>query len=255
MMSAIIQINDCSKSFGAQKVLDSINLDIQKGEFITLLGASGCGKSTLLNLIGGFERFDSGEIIIENTRYTKQCTPKSCIKIFQDYALLEWKSALENVMFALQAQGVEKKLAKKRAQEYLELTHLQGFENRYPRELSGGQKQRVALARALSVQPKILLLDEPFSALDNFTRNSLQEELLKISKDLGTTFIFVTHDIEEAIFLGSRVIVLSPVRKSVIADIEVNINKTERNSLEFLNLKREIAWLLKAHRFSLEYVI
>ena len=113
----------------------------------------------------------------------------------------------------------------------------------------------MSLARALSVQPKILLLDEPFSALDNFTRNSLQEELLKISQSLRATFVFVTHDIEEAIFLGSRVIILSPVRKNIIADLPINIDKSERNSLEFLNLKYEIAWLLKAHRFRLEYVI
>lgn len=251
----IIQINNCSKSYGAQKVLDSINLGIQKGEFITLLGASGCGKSTLLNLIGGFENFDYGEIVIDGEKFDKCCKTKDCVKIFQEYALIEWKSALENVMFALLAKGLDKKTAKSKAQEYLKLTHLYGFENRYPRHLSGGQKQRVSLARALSVQPKILLLDEPFSALDNFTRNSLQEELLKIATKLGATFVFVTHDIEEAIYLGSRVIILSPIHKNIIADIAINIDKNDRNSLEFLNLKREIAYLLKSHRFSLEYVI
>ena len=251
----IIEINNCTKSYNNQTILDSINLDIKQGEFVTLLGASGCGKSTLLNLIGGFEEFDSGEIIIEGQKFSHKCLNKDCVKIFQDYALLEWKSALENVMFALIAKGVDKKSARKKAQEYLELTHLCGFENRYPRALSGGQKQRVSLARALSVQPKILLLDEPFSALDNFTRNALQEELLKISKEFGATFIFVTHDIEEAIFLGSRVIILSPKRKNIIADLNISIDKSDRNSLEFLNLKREIAWLLKEHRFSLEYVI
>lgn len=252
----IIEINNCSKIYGTQKVLDGVNLDIKEGEFITLLGASGCGKSTLLNIIGGFEGFDGGEVRVQGKSFTRQCDNNLCVKVFQDYALLEWKSALDNVAFALKAaKGLDSKAARLKSREYLELTHLLGFENRYPRELSGGQKQRVSLARALSVQPKILLLDEPFSALDNFTRNSLQEELLKISQSLRATFVFVTHDIEEAIFLGSRVIILSPVRKNIIADLPINIDKSERNSLEFLNLKYEIAWLLKAHRFRLEYVI
>lgn len=133
--------------------------------------------------------------------------------------------------------------------------HLQAFANHFPRELSGGQKQRVALARALSVEPKILLLDEPFSALDNFTRNSLQEELLKISATRKNTFIFVTHDLEEAIFLGSRVIIMSPDGGKIIADIPITLDKSDRNSLEFLNLKREVALLLKTHCFKLEFVI
>ncbi|MCI5967987.1 ABC transporter ATP-binding protein [Helicobacter sp.] len=249
----MISLRNISKNYGDYLALRNVNLDFYKGEFITLLGASGCGKTTLLNIIGGFEAFDSGEIRIEKETFLKQTKPNACVKIFQDYALLPWLNVLENVQFALQAQGAKE--SERIAKEYLKSVHLESFEMRFPAQLSGGQKQRVALARALCVQPKILLLDEPFSALDNFTRNALQNELLEIKQNLKTTMIFVTHDIDEALYLGDRVIILKPNPGEVVADIKVKLNKNDRNSLEFLRLKREIAEYLETYRFMQDYAI
>ncbi|TLD81412.1 ABC transporter ATP-binding protein [Helicobacter sp. MIT 11-5569] len=249
----MISLKNISKHYTDYAALQNVNLTFNKGEFITLLGASGCGKTTLLNIIGGFETFDTGEIRIENQTFAKQTKPSACIKIFQDYALLPWLNVLENVKFALQAQGVKE--CESLAKEYLKIVHLETFSTRFPAQLSGGQKQRVALARALCVQPKILLLDEPFSALDNFTRNALQNELLEIKQHLKTTMIFVTHDIEEAIYLGDRVVILKPNPGEVVADIEVRVDKSDRNSLEFLRLKREIAEYLETYRFVQDYSI
>lgn len=250
---SIIKIENLSKNYESYLALDSINLEIKKGEFIVLLGASGCGKTTLLNIIGGFENFDSGEIKIQNETFKNFAKPKDCIKIFQDYALIPWLNALDNIVFSLEAKKI--KNAKNIAMEYLKLVHLESIAKSFPAALSGGQKQRISIARALSVKPEILLLDEPFSALDNFTRNALQNELLDISKTLKTTMIFVTHDIEEAIFLGDRVIIMSPNPGKIVADISVKIDKSDRNSLEFLNLKREIAQYLETYRFVVEYEI
>lgn len=251
----MIKIQNCSKSFNQYKALENINLEISKGEFIVLLGSSGCGKSTMLNIIGGFENFDSGTISIDNINFINQTKPKDCIKIFQDYALLTWQNALDNVAFALRAKGFSLKEARSKALSYLKLVHLESLKDSFPLNLSGGQKQRVAIARALCVEPKILLLDEPFSALDNFTKISLQNELLKISKELQTTMIFVTHDIEEAIFLGDRIIIMSSNPGKIVADIKVRVDKNDRNTLEFLNLKREIAQYLSTYRFDIEYII
>lgn len=251
----MIEIKNCSKFFGTTKALDSVNLSIKEGEFIVLLGASGCGKTTLLNAIGGFLDFQEGEMIIDNQSFTQRSKPKDCIKIFQDYALLQWKNALDNVAFAQEAKGKSKKVARELALEYLKLVHLEKFADKFPAQLSGGQRQRIALARALCAKPKILLLDEPFSALDNFTRNSLQNELLDISHHLKTTMIFVTHDIEEAIVLGDRVVIMSPNPGRIVADIPVRVDKQDRNSLRFVQLKREIAEYLKTYRFEVEYQI
>ncbi len=251
----MIQIKHCYKTFGTYNALEDVNLDIKEGEFVVLLGASGCGKTTLLNLIGGFEGFDKGEIIIDGRHFSKKASPKDCIKIFQDYALLPWKNALDNVAFALESKGFSKAQARSEALEYLKLVHLERFKESFPARLSGGQKQRISLARALCVKPKILLLDEPFSALDNFTRNILQNELLKISQNLKTTMIFVTHDIEEAIFLGQRVIIMSPNPGRIVADVKIDIDKSDRNSLAFLNLKNQIALYLQTYRFEAEYTI
>ncbi len=251
----MIKIKHCSKTFDSYNVLEDINLDIKNGEFIVLLGASGCGKTTLLNIIGGFESFDNGEIIIDEKHFSKKAFPKDCIKIFQDYALLPWKNALDNVAFALESRGVSKKEARVEALSCIKLVHLEQFKDSFPAQLSGGQKQRIALARALCVKPRILLLDEPFSALDNFIRNMLQNELLKISQYFKTTIVFVTHDIEEAIFLGERVIIMSPNPGKIVADVKINIDKNNRNSLEFLNLKQNISWYLETYRFEIEYNI
>ncbi|RAX57525.1 hypothetical protein CCZ01_05960 [Helicobacter monodelphidis] len=251
----MIKIYNLSKQFKNIKVLHNLNLEIQKGEFIVLLGASGCGKTTLLDILGGFLEFDAGEVCINGQVYTHQVDITQCVKVFQDYALIPWKNVLDNVSFSLLIKGFSKKEARKKALEYIKLTHLNGFEHRFIKELSGGQRQRVALARALSIQPQILLLDEPFSALDNFTKLTLQNELLEICKNSNSTFIFVTHDIEEAIFLGTKVIIMAPSK--IVAQLDTRIDKSDRLSLEFLKLKKEIAKYLEIHRFNnpIEYVI
>lgn len=249
----MIQIEHISKNFEGKEILKDLSLSVGQGEFVALCGKSGCGKSTLLNIIGGFESFDSGCVNIAGREFKERVRVRGCVKIAQDYALLPWSNALDNVAFGLRAKGLSTKEAKQEARYYLNLVHLQGFESAFPHTLSGGQAQRVALARALSVKPDILLLDEPFSALDSFTKEALQNELLHISHQLKTTMIFVTHDIEEAIFLASRVVVLQEGAKTT--QVSIKLDKTLRDSLEFLNLKREIANLISYGTLGLEYSI
>lgn len=239
-----IRLKNVSKSYAQNSILENVNLEFKQGDFTTLLGASGCGKSTLLNIVSGFEDF-KGEIDIDEKTYQKllPITNKR-IKIFQNYALLEYKSVLDNVLFALKCKKIPKHEALEKARYYLNLVGLSERENHFINELSGGQQQRVALARALSVEPKMLLLDEPFSALDSFTRKKLQNELLNLAHKLKMSAIFVTHDLEEAVFLGSRIIVLKEKGK-IIGDLKGLKDKSNRGSLEFNALKNEIENLLK----------
>lgn len=230
-----ISVVNCSKSYKDFVVLDNVSLEVQKGEFVVLLGHSGCGKSSLLNIISGFVAFDSGDVKINNVS-RKNKPSKDCIKIFQDYALLPWKSVLDNVLFALECKKVRKREAVGIAIRLLELVGLLDVKDRFIKSLSGGQKQRVALARALCVEPEILLLDEPFSALDYFTRKNLQAELLKITRMLNTTSILVTHDIDEAIFLGSRILVMKPNPGRIVADIRNEESKHDILKSDILEL-------------------
>ncbi|KAA6225633.1 ABC transporter ATP-binding protein [Campylobacter sp. LR185c] len=237
-------LKNVSKTYSNNIILSNLNLSFKDGDFTTLLGASGCGKSTLLNIISGFESF-GGEILINEKAYKNSLTiDNTRIKIFQDYALLEYKSVLGNVLFALTCKKIPKNKALERAKYYLNLVGLYEKRDSFINELSGGQKQRVALARALSVEPKMLLLDEPFSALDNFTRKKLQNELLSIVSKLKMSAIFVTHDLEEAVFLGNRIIILKE-RGEIVGDLKGLKNITSRQSLEFNALKNEIESLLK----------
>lgn len=222
-----IEVKNVTKSYpngdSRKTVLKDINLDIQKGEFICLLGASGCGKTTLLNLIAGFEESDSGEIVIDGKEVK---TPsKDYITIFQDYGLLPWRTAYKNVLFGLENSDVPKEERKDRVKKYLKLVGLDGKEDLYPGQLSGGMQQRVAIARALSVEPEILFMDEPFGALDAITRMKLQDDLTRIVREEKRTVVFVTHDIEEAVFLADRIVILRPDPGRIAKIVEVKLGK------------------------------
>jgi NitT/TauT family transport system ATP-binding protein len=230
--------------------LDDLDLEVRAGELLTIVGPSGCGKSTVLDLIAGLAEPSSGELTIDGRPITGPGLDRSVV--FQQYTLLPWRTALANIEFALEAKGgLTKKERTARAREYLELVGLTEFANRYPHELSGGMKQRVAIARSLSYSPEVLLMDEPFGALDAQTRERLQEELLRIWKRTGTTVVFITHDIDEAVFLGERVAVMSgrPGRIKELIPIELDrfaaADTDVRATREFSEYRHRIWSLLR----------
>jgi len=201
-----LTIEDVNKSFGDKRVLNSINLQIKPHEILCVLGHSGCGKSTLLNLIAGFLQADSGSLTVNDAPIKGPSKTRGVV--FQDHALFPWYNVLTNIAFGLEVQGTPKAKAKEQAKEYLELVGLQEYAENYPDELSGGMKQRVGIARALASGPDILLMDEPFGALDILTRDTMRKELLRICQELRPMVVFVTHSISEAIHLGDRVVVM-----------------------------------------------
>ncbi len=212
-MKKIIELKNISKSFDGETVLDGVSLDIFDGEFITLLGPSGCGKTTTLRLIGGFESADEGEILFRGKCVNDLPPHKRHVNtVFQKYALFPHLNVFENVAFSLRLQKVEKKEIVRRVKEILEMVSLKGFEHKNVTLLSGGQQQRVAIARALISHPRVLLLDEPLGALDLKLRKDMQNELKAIQKQTGITFIYVTHDQEEALSMSDRVVVMSEGR-------------------------------------------
>ncbi|HYG75643.1 MAG TPA: ABC transporter ATP-binding protein [Planctomycetota bacterium] len=193
-----------SKRFFALK---DVSLDVQDGEFVTLVGPSGCGKSTLLNLIAGFEKPDAGELFFEGKPVTSAGPDR--LVLFQDHGLFPWLNVQQNVEFGLRVLGIPRKERRERAMEYLKLVHLQKFRHSYPFQLSGGMKQRTAIARALAVQPHMLLMDEPFGALDPRTRDILHLELQSLWMQTKKTIIFVTHSVEEAVRLADRIVIMA----------------------------------------------
>ena len=222
---AIIEIQDVTKIFGkgaGQVVaLDNINFSVKEGEFATIIGPSGCGKSTLLYLLAGFDQPTSGEIRLDGKVIEKPAPDRGFV--FQDYALFPWKTVIGNVMFGLIQNGHKKKEAREIAQQFIDLVDLKGFEDAYTHTLSGGMKQRVGIARALAYNPKVLLMDEPFGALDAQTRKHLQRELIDIWQKTQKTIIFVTHSVPEAVFLADRIVVMQPrpgkVKESIVVDL------------------------------------
>jgi spermidine/putrescine transport system ATP-binding protein len=205
-----IELLDATKRYGDAVALDHVSMRIDQGEFFCLLGPSGCGKTTTLNLIGGFIPLTSGELRIEGRRVNDLPPHKRNVNtVFQNYALFPHMSVAENVAFGLRMEGLPSSERTARVGEYLELVGLAGLEARYPGQLSGGQQQRVALARALAKRPAVLLLDEPLGALDLKLRRQMQVELARIHRQVGTTFVFVTHDQEEALSMATRIAVMS----------------------------------------------
>ena len=209
-MAVQIELKNINKSFGNQTVLENLNLDIMEGEFITLLGPSGCGKTTTLRIIGGFECPDGGQVFFNNKDITNlPAHIRPVNTLFQQYSLFPHLNVYENVAFGLRIKRIKETNVQKRVSEILKLVNLSGFEKRKVDSLSGGQKQRIAMARALILKPAVFLLDEPLGALDLKMRKEMQIELKRIQQELGITFIFVTHDQEEALTLSDRIVVMN----------------------------------------------
>ncbi len=227
---------------GKTVALNGANLDILENEFICVVGPSGCGKSTLLNIIAGLLEPTSGAVYLDGKRIEGTGVERGVV--FQQYALFPWRTVIKNVMFGLEMKKVPKDQAEETARKYIESVGLKGFENSYPKELSGGMKQRVAIARAYAANPEVLLLDEPFGALDAQTRVQLQTELLNTWEKEKKTCFFITHDVDEAIILAQRVIIMSarPGRIKRIVNIDIPYPRTQETKSDphFLELKAEI---------------
>jgi len=254
-MTAKIRFDAVTKTFPIRGEKDKVftalagfDLEVRSGELLSLVGPSGCGKSTLLDLLGGLAAPSSGAILIDNVAVTGPGLDRGIV--FQQYALLPWRTAQANVELGLETKGVARRERALRAKDFLALVGLAGFEKYYPHELSGGMKQRVAIARSLAFDPEVLLMDEPFAALDAQTRESLQQELLQIWESTSKTIIFITHSIEEAVFLGQRVAVMTsrPGKIKQIVDIPLG-NRTSdqdiRTSPGFIDLRHQVWTLLR----------
>ena len=224
--------------------LEDISLDVRPQEFLALLGPSGCGKSTLLYLIGGFIPIETGGIHVGGKPVTKPGPDRGIV--FQHFALFPWKTVRGNILYGLERQGMPKEEREKRAMDFIELVGLAGFEDSYPSQLSGGMKQRTAIARTLAFDPKILLMDEPFGALDAQTRGLMQSELLRIWQRTPKTVIFVTHDVQEAVYLADRVAVMSarPGRIKTIVDTKFDKNDPDIFKNKFFVEKVDEIWNL-----------
>lgn len=222
--------------------LNGVDLTICGGEFVSLIGPSGCGKSTLLRLIAGLISADEGAIYLDGTQIQKPSSERGLV--FQDPNLFPWLNVFDNVAFGLRLRGQYRK-SKTKVDEFLELVGLSDFKKSFPHQLSGGMAQRAALARALINTPKVLLLDEPLGALDAFTRMNMQDELLNIWREQGATMVMVTHDVDEAIYLSDRIIVMSPRPAKIEKSIDVSLFRPRaRSSPEFLSLRAEILKIL-----------
>ncbi|GHV30878.1 ABC transporter ATP-binding protein [Synergistales bacterium] len=229
-------------------VLENFDLDINEGEFMSILGPSGCGKTTFLNILAGLDDYDGGEILVDNEPLKKQSFNRGIV--FQSYALLPWRTVVKNLEIGLEIRRIPKKERREIARRYLELVGLLAFENQYPHQLSGGMKQRVAIARVLAYQPDLLLMDEPFAALDAQTRENLQIELLRIWEADKKTIVFITHSIDEAILLSDRVAFMTsqPGHVKEIINIDLPRPRTEdiRNSEEFARIRKNLWGMLQA---------
>ena len=220
-------------------ILEDINLDIEKGEFICLLGPSGSGKSTLLNAMAGFELVTSGSITIDGEEV--KAPQLRYVTVFQNDGLLPWRTVESNIELGLESKKVPKEERPTIIDKYVKMVGLDHARNRYPAELSGGMQQRVSIARALAVDPDIIFMDEPLGALDALTRINLQDEISRICREEGKTVVFVTHDIEEAVVLADRVVVLAANPGRVQTIIPVNIiDRTDRTSASFVNIRNHI---------------
>jgi NitT/TauT family transport system ATP-binding protein len=248
----ILSLRHIKKEYSGEKktlALRDVTFDVKRGEFVGIIGPSGCGKTTLLKIIDGLLSPTDGEVLFENRKI--EGPEKEIVLVFQEYnrSLLPWRTVLKNVEFALEITDTNIPNRREQAMKYLEMVGLKGFEKHYPWELSGGMQQRVAIARALAYRPKILLMDEPFGSLDARMREELEDELLRLWDKLGITILFVTHDIDEAIYLSDRLIVLSERPAIVLKDIQINL-KRPRNQLytrstpAFIEYRNEVYKLL-----------
>ena len=241
-----VKIDNVKKIYNSRNgemiALNGVSLDIYENEFICVVGPSGCGKSTLLNIIAGLLEPSSGKVYCDGKEVVGTGTERGVV--FQQYALFPWMTVKKNVMFGLNLQGIKGAEAEEIAMKYIKMVQLEDFLDHYPKELSGGMKQRVAIARAYAVNPSVLLMDEPFGALDAQTRTQLQSELLETWEKERKTCFFITHDVDEAIILAQKVIIMSarPGRIKEIVDINIPYPRTQETKMapEFLELKNHI---------------
>jgi NitT/TauT family transport system ATP-binding protein len=231
-------------SDGAVVALDGLTLDIVPREFLTLLGPSGCGKSTLLNIIAGFEKPDGGDVLLNGHAIERPGPDRGVV--FQDYALFPWLTVQDNVEYGLRERGMSRAEMRSASQRLLALVGLTGFERRYPHELSGGMRQRVALVRVLAIDPQIMLMDEPFAAVDAQTRTILQEELERIWMQTQKTVVFVTHSVDEAIYLSDRVVVMTARPGQVKAIVPIELPRLRDSTSDAFNrYRRELVQLIE----------
>jgi NitT/TauT family transport system ATP-binding protein len=244
--SSTVEIDGVSKIFRTRnkvfRAIERIDLNVQQNEFVSIVGTSGCGKSTLLNMVGGLDEPTTGEIRINGTRVTSPGRDRGFV--FQSYSLFEWMTVRGNILFALEKSNIPKSEKRELTDHFIKAVGLVGFEDAYPRQLSGGMKQRVAIARSLVYKPSILLMDEPFGALDAQTRGMMQELLLNVWEEHRVTVLFVTHDVDEAIFLADRVIVLGSRPGRVKKELKIDLGRPRSfdivTSPKFADYKREI---------------
>ena len=240
-------VQNLCKRFGDKTVLEDINFSMQSGEFVTFVGSSGCGKSTLLRLIAGLDHPSSGSIHVDGS--TVQGPGPDRGMVFQKYSLYPWLNAADNVAFGMRLQGMTSADVRDRTAYFLEVVGLRDAATKLPRELSGGMQQRVAIARALATNPSVLLLDEPFGALDLQNRETMQDFLHKLWQRTGLTVLLITHDVEEALVLAQRVHVLAPNPGRIIRSLDVTLDKSDldqlRLSAEFLQLRRSLSGSLR----------
>lgn len=227
-------------------VLDQVSFDVEDKEFVCILGSSGCGKTTLLRLIAGLDEALSGSIVLDGQEM--RGTSSKVGMVFQEYSLFPWRTVIDNIAFGLEMQGVPLDERIRVAEHYLNLVNLTPFRNSYPAELSGGMRQRVAVARALALEPVLLLMDEPFGALDAQTRNMLQKELLDIWEKTKKTIVFITHSVDEAVFLADRIIVLTPRPGKICQIFSTELKRPrDRTSVEFAKVRRQVLDLIGQH--------
>ena len=245
-----LELADITKAFAGNGdrpetlVFDRFNLTVEAGRFVSVVGPSGCGKTTLLRLVAGLENADSGRVILGGRELSGPVDDIGFV--FQEYALFPWRTARRNIEAGLEVTGVPPAERRERSAELVRRFGLAGFENHFPRELSGGMRQRVAIARTLIMNPQVVLMDEPFASLDSQTRNSMQEFLLEVWRDWGKTVLFVTHNVDEAVFLSDRVLVLSPRPAEVVAGFDLDQPRPRDRTSPAVNaVRREILETLK----------
>lgn len=234
---------------GEVRAISAVDLQVERGQFVSIVGPSGCGKSTLLRIISGLEKPFDGKVLLDGQKIVKPTHDVGLV--FQQYALFPWRTMSENIEFGLEIMGMAKVKRRAIAEKYIQLFGMRGFEDWYPSQLSGGMQQRVAIARTLIMNPKLVLMDEPFGSLDSQTRNDMQEFLMDLRGERDDTVLFVTHNVDEAVFLSDRIVVLSRRPARVLRIFELNApHPRDRTSKEANDIRRQVIGILRQERMN-----